>query len=110
MQLTVDQLLLLVHEKLAEYPASLAHNHARKKLGQAMNQIRASGMATAPVEIPVTERVVPTQDFGTSSPKPSDEKAEKDDAEDAPTEKKEPSRSPTRRRTRKTRAKKDSDD
>lgn len=86
MQLSVDQLLLLVHEALAKYPASMAYNHARRKLGQARDQIASSGMGHTLVDLPGSERVVPTQDFGTSSPTPSVEPEEPVVVEDVPTE------------------------
>jgi len=89
MQLTVDQMLTLIHAKLAEYPASLSYNSARRKLGQARGQITGSGLGAAVVEIPTAKKeelVVPSQDFGTSSPPPSVEEDAPSVVEDAQTE------------------------
>jgi len=99
MQLTVDQMLLLIHDALAKYPASLSYNHARRKLGQARSQIAGSGLGVAIVEIPTVKReelVVPSQDFGTSSPPPKEEEAAPDVAEAAPEEEED---KPTTRRS-----------
>jgi hypothetical protein len=103
MQLTVDQILLLVHDTLAKYPASLAYNHARRKLGQARSQIAGSGLGVAVVEIPTVERdnlVVPSQDFGTSSQPPKEEEAAPSVVEAAPKEEAKPTtrRSSSRRK------------
>lgn len=83
MQLTIAQVMALLHAELQTWPVTMVRNSALKWLVKLDAQLQNSGQYNKGL-VDFTERVEPSQDFGTSSPKQSEPVAEKSAVEDAP--------------------------